>query len=59
MFFYCRKILFVGLNGEHKIEYQLDRDIVMMAVDELKYKIYVISVNPETFELELGFYKYQ
>ena len=58
MFFYCRKILFVGLNGEHKIEYQLDRDIAMMAIDESRRKIYVISVNPETFELELGFYKY-
>lgn len=30
----------------------------MMAIDELKHKIYVISVNPQTYELELGYYKY-
>ncbi len=58
MAFYCEKILFINLSGEHKIEYKLDRMASMMAIDELKHKIYVISVNPQTYELELGYYKY-
>lgn len=58
MAFYCEKILFINLSGEHKIEYKLDRMASMMAIDEFKHKIYVISVNPQTYELELGYYKY-
>lgn len=58
MAFYCDKILYFNLEGEHKIEYKLDKKASMMAVDELKHIIYVISVNPETYELELGYYEY-
>lgn len=55
--FYCDKIFYNTLEGEYKLMCNLERQVSMMAVDELNKRVYVISVNPETYELELGYYQ--
>lgn len=55
--FYCDKIFYNTLEGEYKLKYNLERQVSMMAVDDLNKRVYVISVNPETYELELGYYQ--
>lgn len=55
--FYCDKILYNTFEGEHKLQYNLERQVSMMAVDGVNERVYVISVNPNTYELELGYYQ--
>lgn len=55
--FYCDKLFYHTLEGEYKIQYNLERQVSMMAVEELNGRVYVISVNPETYELELGYFQ--
>jgi hypothetical protein len=56
--FYCNRILVIDYKGDKKRIYYLDRDVSMMNVDEKHRKIYAIAQNPETFELEIGYFSY-
>ena len=46
-----------NFKGEYKLKFNLERQVSMMAVDGVNERVYVISVNPNTYELELGYYK--
>jgi len=58
MHFYCKKIWNLDLQGKYQTEYLLERPTAMMAVNEQNSTIYAITVHPDTYELELGFYRY-
>lgn len=55
--FYCDKMFYNNFKGEYKLKFNLERQVSMMAVDGVNERVYVISVNPNTYELELGYYK--
>lgn len=56
--YYCNKIFVTDYKGTKKRLCHLDRDVSMISLDENKRRIYASSINPETFELEIGYFEY-
>ena len=52
-----RGMIKTDIKVEYKLKFNLERQVSMMAVDGVNERVYVISVNPNTYELELGYYK--
>lgn len=57
-YYYSDKVLVIGQNGTKKMQYELDRNVMMISVDGIKKRIYAVAENPETKEMEIGYYAY-
>ncbi|MDR1880651.1 MAG: hypothetical protein LBQ78_06925 [Tannerellaceae bacterium] len=56
--YYCDKILVTDYEGVKKRVYHLGRDVSDIKIDEKTRRIYAIARNPETLELEIGYFNY-
>ena len=55
---FADNILVCDMDGNKKKCYKTDRNTVCIGLDSQKRRIYCVTQNPDTFELEIGYYKY-